>query len=352
MTELFGRLAPGATLESARAELQTLYGSMTKQHPDAYPAKSDFRIEARPLRDQITAKARTVLWVLLAAAGLVFIIACANVANLILARTVRREGELAIRAALGASTAALRRTLLAEGLILCGAGAALGVLSARPMVAVLARYASRFSVRALDLTVDSSLLWIGALLAVVAAVILAYVPRLPAGDSASRIGMSSPGTRITGGNGRRLRLFAVTQIAASFLLLAGATTLLKTLLSLQAVQTGLDTRHVLAVNVPVMEYGRTPDQVVNFYKEAIRRIKALPGVDNVALGTLVPWREGKEFGAGLPVFGRWARARAGRRRSASAAAHRLAGVLRVTGGADFRRARLQRSATGAAVRRW
>jgi predicted permease len=299
MTELFGRLAPGATLESARAELQTLYGSMVKQHPEAYSAKSDFRIEARPLRDQITAKARTVLWVLLAAAGLVFVIACANVANLILARTVRREGELAVRAALGATTAALRRTLLAEGLILCGAGAALGVLSARPMVSVLARYASRFSVRALDLTVDSSLLWTGALLAVVAAVILAFVPRLPAAGSSSRIGVSSAGTRITGSTGRRLRLFAVTQIAASFLLLAGASMLLKRLLSLQAAQTGLDTRHVLAVNVPVMEYGRTPDQVVNFYKEAIRRIDALPGVDNVALGMLVPWREGKEFGFGF-----------------------------------------------------
>ena len=79
MTELFGRLAPGATLESARAELQTLYGSMVKQHPEAYSAKSDFRIEARQLRDQITSKASTVLWVLLAAAGLVFVIACANV---------------------------------------------------------------------------------------------------------------------------------------------------------------------------------------------------------------------------------------------------------------------------------
>ena len=78
------------------------------------------------LRDQITSKARTVLWVLLAASGLVFIIACSNVANLILARTIRREGELVIRAALGASTAGLRRVLLAECLLLCGAGAALG----------------------------------------------------------------------------------------------------------------------------------------------------------------------------------------------------------------------------------
>ena len=189
MTELFGRLAPGATLEQARAELRAAHGAMMKEHPEAYPAKADFRIDAVLLRDQITSKARTVLWVLLAASGLVFIIACSNVANLILARTVRREGELAIRAALGASTAALRRVLLAESLLLCGAGAALGVLSARPMVAILARYASRFSVRALDLTVDSSMLWVGAGLALVAAALLAFVPRLPSGDRSNGISL-------------------------------------------------------------------------------------------------------------------------------------------------------------------
>ena len=92
----------------------------------------------------------------------VFVIACSNVANLILARSVRREGELAVRAALGASRGALRRTLLAESLVLCGAGAVLGVLLARPLVAVVARFAARFSVRALDVTVDASLLWVGA----------------------------------------------------------------------------------------------------------------------------------------------------------------------------------------------
>src|SRR5438270_7762977 len=161
MTELFGRLAPGATLDQVRAELKTAHGAMKKEHPEAYPVKGDFRIDASLLRDQITSKARTVLWVLLAASALVFIIACSNAANLILARTVRREGELVIRAALGASTAALRRVLLAECLLLCGAGAALGVLSAGPMVTILARYASRFSIRALDLTVDSSILWVG-----------------------------------------------------------------------------------------------------------------------------------------------------------------------------------------------
>jgi predicted permease len=299
MTELFGRLAPGADLQSARAELRAVHGAIVKEHPEAYSAKADFRIDAVRLRDQITSRARTVLLVLLAASALVFVIACSNVANLILARTVRREGELAIRAALGASNGALRRTLLAESVLLCGAGATLGVLSARPMVAILARYASRFSVRALDLTVDSSLLWVGAVLAVVAAVLLPFVPRLPSADAAHGFGLANVSLRITGSTSRRLRVFAVIQIAASFVLLAGASMLLKTLLSLQAAQTGFDTHHVLALNVPVMSYGRTPDQVVGFYKETIRRITQLPGVDHVAVGTVVPWRDAGNFGPGF-----------------------------------------------------
>ncbi len=299
MTELFGRLAPGATLEQARAELRAAHSAILKAHAEAYPTKADFRIDAVLLRDQITSKARTVLWVLLAASGLVFIIACSNVANLILARTIRREGELSIRAALGASTFALRRVLLAECLLLCGAGAALGVLIARPMVAILARYASRFSVRALDLTVDSSMLWVGAGLALVAATLLAFVPRLPSGDRSNGISLSNGSVRMTGGAARRLRAFAITQIAASFVLLAGATMLLKTLLALQAVHTGIDTRRVLAINVPVISYGRTDGQIVDFYKEAMRRVRQLPGVDGVAQGTLTPWREGGTFGPGM-----------------------------------------------------
>ena len=298
MTELFGRLAPGVSLDQARAELRSAYGAMTKEHPETYSSKADFRIGAKLLRDEITSGARTVLLVLLAASALVFIVACSNVANLILTRTVRREGELAIRAALGASTGALRRMLLAESLLLCGAGAAIGVMSAQPMVAILARYASRFSVRALDLTVDSSLLWVGAALAIVAAVILAFVPRLPSAGRSDGLSLSSGSVRITGSTSRRQRIFAVTQIAASFVLLAGASMLITTLIALQTARTGLDTRHVLAINVPAMSYGKTPQQVVDFYKESIRRIDALPGVNKTAFGIAVPWRDAS-FGPGL-----------------------------------------------------
>jgi predicted permease len=302
MTELFARLAPGVTLDQARAELHSVYGAMTKAHPEAYSPKADFQISAKLLRDELTSRARTVLLVLLAASGLVFIIACSNVANLILTRTVRRESELAIRAALGASTGALRRMLLAESLLLCGAGAALGVMSAQPMVAILARYASRFSVRALDLTVDNSMLWVGAALAIVAAVILAFVPRLPSAETSNGLSLSSGSVRITSSTSRRQRIFAVTQIAASFVLLAGATMLITTLIALQTAHRGFDTRQVLVVNVPAMSYGKTPQQVVDFYKESIRRVDALPGVDQTAFGMVAPWRDGG-FGFGMQFSG-------------------------------------------------
>jgi predicted permease len=302
MTELFARLASGADLEMARAELRTVYGAMKREHPDAYPAQSDFRISAVKLRDELTSGARTILLVLMAASVLVFVIACSNVANLILARTIRREGELGIRAALGASTAALRRTLLAESLLLCVGGATLGLFIAEPLVAVLARYASRYSVRALDLTVDSSMLWVGAGLAVLAAALLAFVPRLPSSGGVQGFALASGSTRVTGIANRKLRVFAVVQIAASFVLVASAGAFVKTLLSLQAAQTPFEMLHVLAVDVPVMHEGKSPSQVVEFYREGVRRIQELPGVQNVSIGSAVPWRDADnnfalEFGA-------------------------------------------------------
>src|SRR4051812_34244591 len=299
MTELFARLSPGAEVESARAELRAVHAAMIAEHPESYPPKSDFQIDAVRLRDQITARARTVLLVLLAASGLVFVIAVSNVANLILARSVRREGELAVRAALGASSSTLRRTLLAESLVLCGTGAVLGVAIARPMVAILGRYAARFSVRALDLTLDASMLWVGVGLALLAAVLLAFVPRLPNADASHGFALTSGGLRITGATNRRLRLFAVTQIAASFVLLAGAGMLLKTLISLQAAKPGFETANILAVNVPVSSFGRTPEQIRDFYREMQRRVSEVPGIDRVALGSNVPWRDAGNFNGGL-----------------------------------------------------
>ena len=291
MTELFGRLAPGATLEGARAELKAVHASMVHAHPESYSAGARVGLEVKTLRDQLASPARTILLLLLAAAAVVFVIACSNVANLILGRSVRRESELAVRAALGASRGALRRTLLAESLVLCVAGAALGLLLARPLVAVAARYAARFSVRALEATVDGSVLWLGAGLALVAAVLLAYVPRLPSFDRSSALGPAAGSLRITPGTNRRLKIFATTQIACSFLLLVGAGMLVATLNAMSTANTGYDMRQVLAVDVPPPATGAGGEATENFFQEATRRIGALPGVEGVASGMVVPWRD-------------------------------------------------------------
>ncbi|HEX4380502.1 MAG TPA: ABC transporter permease, partial [Candidatus Acidoferrum sp.] len=295
MTEVFARLTPGATLESARSELTTTYAAMRNAHPETYKPNDGFRFTVTRIHDQINSRANTVLWVLLAASGLLFLIACSNVANLFLARTVRREHELALRSALGASTAALRRSLLAEAIVLCGAGLLAGVVIAAPMVGVLSRYASRFSVRAADLTLDSSMLWIGVALASVATVFLAFIPRLPNTKDSHAFAVSSSGSRVTLGSRRRLRTFAVTQIAASFLLLAGAGALLRTLFVLENNQPPFDTARVLAINLPVMTDGRTPEQITSFYRDVRRRVASLPGVESVSGAMLVPWRDSLAF---------------------------------------------------------
>jgi predicted permease len=291
MTEVFARLRPGATLEDARAEMRTRYAAILAARPEVYKPADHYQIAVTRMHDQINSRANTILWVLFAASGLLFVIACSNVANLVLARTVRRESELAVRSALGAGTAALRRALLAESLVLCGSGVLAALLLAAPMVAVLGRYAARFSVRADDLTLDSSLVWFGIALALVAAVFLALIPRLPSGNAPLAAGLTRAGPRITGSSNRRLRIFAVMQITASFLLLTGATVLMKTLYALEQTRPPFNTARVLAVNLPVMSYGRTQQQVQNFYHDVQRRVAALPGVAHASTGFSVPWRD-------------------------------------------------------------
>jgi predicted permease len=264
---------------------------MTSAHPDVYKGSSHYTIDVTRMHDQINSKANTILWVLFAASGLLFVIASSNVANLVLARTVRRESELAVRSALGASTKVLRRSLLAESMVLCVSGAVAAVLLAIPMVEVLGHYAARFSVRAKDMPLDYSLVWFGIGLALVAAFFLAYIPRLPSAN-APQSTLSGRAVRgVTGGSKRKLRIFAVTQITASFLLLAGSAVLMKTLFELEQSRPPYSSGRVLAVNLPVMSYGRTPEQVRDFYRDVTRRIETLPGVEQVSSGFSVPWRD-------------------------------------------------------------
>ncbi len=310
MTEVFARLAPGATLEGARSELGTRYAAIMAAHPDTYKPEDHYRISVTRMHQQINARANTVLWVLFAASALLFVIACSNVANLVLARTVRRESELAVRSALGAGVAALRRSLLAESLVLCGSGVLAALLLAWPMVAVLQRYAARFSVRAEGLSLDSTLVWFGIALALTAAVFLAFVPRLPSGSAPLGGGLTPSGPRIAGG-GQRLRIFAIVQITASFLLLTGAAVLMRTLYVLETTPPPFDPARVLAVNLPVMSYGRTPEQVQDFYREVQRRVSAIPGVSHASTGFSVPWRDAQGLNISLAFAAQGAKPRNG-----------------------------------------
>lgn len=289
MTEVFARLAPQSSFESARTEILSAYQSIRQDHAEAYPAQGAFAIRIVRLREQLTTNARTVLIVLFAASLLIFVIACSNVANLILARTVRRESELAVRAALGAHPMALRRLLLAESIVLCGLGALVGTVLAWPLAGMLSRYAVRFSVRALEVRVDPVMLSLGALLALLAAVLLAFVPSLPSDTRKGGLKLASGSVRVAGG-ARKLNVFAVVQIGASFVLVAGAVMLVRTLLALQASSPGFDTTRILAVNVPVTTYGRTPEDIRNFYRQLQARLNGLPDVVQVAIGSSIPWR--------------------------------------------------------------
>jgi putative ABC transport system permease protein len=306
MTEVFARLAPGASLDNARVELRSVYGAMVAAHPEVYKPEEHFKIDVTRMHEQINSRANTILWILFAASGLLFVIASSNVANLVLARTVRREPELAIRSALGASTTVLRRSLLAESLVLCGSGALGAVALAIPMVAVLGRYVSRFSARANDLTLDFSLVWFGIGLALIAAVFLAFISKLPSAN-APQGGLTGRGTRVAGGSSRRLRIFAVTQIAASFLLLGGACVLMKTLFVLEQTRPPFDSANVLALNLPLMSYGRTPQQVDEFYREVQRRVSALPGVEHVSSGFTAPWRDDRSLNVNFQFAAQGAR---------------------------------------------
>ncbi|MGH9200017.1 MAG: FtsX-like permease family protein, partial [Vicinamibacterales bacterium] len=188
----------------------------------------------------------------------------------------------------------------------------LGVALAHPLLAVIARFAARFSVRALDVTVDNTVLWVGASLAIAAAVLLAYVPRLPSSNAAAGLGIASSSLRITPGTNRRLRAFATTQIAFSFVLLAGAGMLVAALIALQTANTGFLTRQVLAFDIPPISLGPAPPTprpssgsatsanppapspplpAPDLYRDLMQRVGQLPSVDGVVGGLFVPWRD-------------------------------------------------------------
>ncbi|HSM61127.1 MAG TPA: ABC transporter permease, partial [Longimicrobiales bacterium] len=246
MTEVFAMLAPGATLESVRAEVDGITARLHGEYPEAYDAASGYAVTVTPFKTQLTSRARPTLLLALGTAFFVLIIACANLANLALTRVLRREHELAIRISLGGSRGALRRELLAESLILALGGATLGLVVASVSLGVLVRFAERFTSRASEISLDGTVFGFALLVAVGASLFVTMVPRLPDGEGVGGA-LTRSGTRSTAGSrGKRVqRGLVVAQIATSFVLLIGAGLLLRSMLYLGRVDPGFDTAQVL-----------------------------------------------------------------------------------------------------------
>src|SRR5688500_9924495 len=290
MTSVFARLAPGATPRQAQVELDAVMGRLHREHPDAYDPGAGYRVTASPLRDALTERARRSVLLLTVTAGLVLLTACANVANLALTRSLRRERELAVRWALGADRRRLRALLLTETAILAAAGAALGLGIAYAGLDLLVGFAERFTTRADEIRIDGGVLAFALLAATGSALFFAFVPSLKGPEEAASL-VTRTGTRATGAGQRVQRALIVARVAATVAVLTAAGLLTRTLLRLYEVDPGVRLENTLTMEVPLEGDGqRTSAQSVALLEEMQRRLAALPGVTEVGIGWNVPLR--------------------------------------------------------------
>jgi predicted permease len=293
MTQIVARLAPGATFEQAKAEVATIRSRVQKEFPEAYDPGSDYKVTVIPFRQVLGEKAQLTLWLLMGAAAFVMIISSANVANLTLMRSVRREHELVVRAALGAGTARLRRLLLVENLVLALAGALVGLVIAVGGVKLLVSLAARYSPRANEIRLDGTVLSFTLLLSIIVAILLSFAPKL-AKEGAIAAWVAAGVNRMSGGV-RRQRLqrgLVVAQIAVSVILLTGAGLLTRTMLQLSEVKTGLNSENILTMEVP-FDYGTRKDADAKALFDRMRlELASLPGVTEVGVGSTMPLRAG------------------------------------------------------------
>jgi len=286
---VFGRMRHGATLRQVRDDLGDIASRLHQQHPADYPAAERFGVGAELLRDELTRRAKPTLVVLLSTALFLLVIVCANVANLTLARLVRREREMAVRTALGATRLRLFQQLLTEGLILALCGGALGVATAAWGVEILAAFAARFTTRAGEVSLDSRALLFALAISLGTGILLGCLPALPA--RANLVADLKDGGAATS-NRSRLRLrsgLIVSQVAVSFALLIGAGLMLRSLLKLQRVDTGFDPENVLTARID-LNWTRYADneKVRAFANRLLERLEAQPGVLAAAFGGTLP----------------------------------------------------------------
>jgi putative ABC transport system permease protein len=286
--QAIGRLKPGISIQRARADMDAVMRGIMGEHPKEYA--NDTRVVVTPLHDQVVAGVGRAMWVLLVAVGLVLLIACANVANLVLARATVRAREMALRAALGAGRMRLVRQLVLESLLLAAAGGAGGFLLAWWATYALTSYAARHIPRADEIHMDGQVLWYTLAIGLLTVFICGIVPAL----RSSRVDVSDAlkdSSRTTDGRSRHfLRgLLVAAEVALAFTLVMGAGLLGQSFLRLTGVNPGFDPHHVLTLRAYVYgERYRQPEAELNYYAQAMDRIRALPGVESAAMTSILP----------------------------------------------------------------
>ena len=285
-----GRLAPGATLGGLRAELDTLAARLAIEQPRS---NEGVGFAAEPLRDALVGRSRPLLWTLMSGVGLLLLVACSNVAHLFLARTVARERELAVRAALGAGRSRVRRQLLAEAALLAGAGCALGVAIAWAAVGLLRLHSPPALPRRDEIALDPGVLLFAVALAALTSLAFAVVPATRAARRAQAPAAAAGDGRSVGSRsgGRLGRGLVVAGVGLSFLLLVGAGLLLRSLTTLTRLDPGYRSEGLLAVSVFLYGHYDTADARLAFVRDVTARIGALPGVRAVGVATALPLME-------------------------------------------------------------
>lgn len=293
MSLAFGRLAPGATLGEAQAELAGIAGRMRAANPADYSDKPSLTASALPVQAELTETGRTRLLFLLAVAGFVLLIVCANVANLTLARGIRRKQEMAVRAALGANRMRLVRQLLTEGMILALCGGAVGLMAAVWGRGLLVQFAGRFSPRAYEIQIDQTVALFTLVVSLVTGLVFAAVPALPSPKDIAAA-MRDDGTRAVTGRGRLRSALVVVQVAFSFVLLIGAGLMLRSLMRLEDLDPGFHAEHVLTMRLDLdWSKFRGPGKEAiaaqgAAYERMLDRVRTVAGVTDAAVATTFP----------------------------------------------------------------
>ena len=292
MGQAIARMRDGVTREEVGANLQAVAGRMQRAHPDVYLEGLGFDAAALPLPEELTRPVRTTLLVLLGTAAFVLLIVCASLANLTLARVVRREREMSVRAALGASRLRLLRQLLTESTMLALAGGVAGLLVAAAGLDLLVSFAARFTPRAADVRIDRTVLLFTLATSVLTGLVSGPIPVL-AGRLSPQL---RSGGRVTHGPQKVRTFLIVAQVAVSFMLLVGAGLTIRTLFKLQHVDPGFRTDSIMTMRIDLnfTRYDEPSDRRA-FWEELDRRLRAIPGVVSVGGAGTFPLNERGPF---------------------------------------------------------